>query len=198
MEGFMKNAQGHQVPIDKISEIDRLRDSTVKELVAKAATQAQALKEFKLSAMGDVDAFVQLSAEKYGVKLGGTKGNVTLRSFDGRYKIQKAMADQLVFDERLMVAKELIKECIAEWRPGANENLMVLINSAFEVDREGKVNTGRILALRRYDIKNEKWRKAMQAISDSLEVAETKPYLRIYERQDDGSYKLLNLDVAKL
>jgi len=196
MDGFKQNAQGHMVPLDKISEVDLLRDEVVNELVKNARAQATALADFKLKSMGDIETFIALSAEKYGVEFGGTKGNVTLRSYDGRYKIQRAMADQLVFDERLMIAKQLIGECIKDWSPGANANLLALINSAFEVDREGKVNTGRILALRRYDITDDKWRRAMQAISDSLEVAETKPYLRIYERQTDGSYKRLNLDLA--
>lgn len=198
MEGFMENAQGHQVPIDSVSEVDRLRDETVKDIVSRATALASMLGSFKHNAMGDIESFISLSAEQYGAKIGGQKGNVSLRSYDGRYKIQRAMADQLVFDERLMIAKQLIAECIQDWGEGANKNLLVLINSAFEVDREGKINTGRVLSLRRYEIQDEKWKRAMQAISDSLEVAETKPYLRIYERQEDGGYKMMNLDMAKI
>ncbi|WP_316347649.1 DUF3164 family protein [Desulfuromonas acetoxidans] len=197
-KGYMENAQGQLTPEDRVSEIDKLRNAFVLEAVQRAQNLALLLSEFKLRTMGDIEAFVNLSGEKYGAPIGGIKGNVTLRSYDGRYKMQRAMADQLVFDERLQVAKSLIGECIKDWGAGANHNLLVLINSAFEVDREGNVNTGRILALRRHDIQDEKWKQAMKAISDSLEVAETKPYLRFYERQPDGSYKLLNLDVAKL
>ncbi len=196
MEGYKENARGDLVPIGKISEIDLLRDDTVREIVAKAVAHATALQHFKAQAMADIESFIQLSAEKYNDQIGGQKGNVTLRTFDGKYKIQRAMADQLVFDERLMVAKSLIGECIKEWGTGANENLRALVNSAFEVDREGKVNTGRVLALRRLSIDDPKWVQAMQAISDSIEVAETKPYLRIYERQTDGSYKRIGLDLA--
>ncbi len=196
MEGFKENAQGHQVPVSTIAEIDLLRDETVAEIVAKARQLADTLQKFKAQAMGDVESFVSLSGEKYGAKLGGTKGNVTLRSYDGRYKIQRAMADRLVFDERLMIAKHLIGECIETWGEGANENLRALVNQAFEVDREGKINTGRVLALRRLNIDDTKWHQAMQAISDSIEVAETKPYLRIYERQTDGSYKRMSLEIS--
>ena len=60
--------------------------------------------------MNDVQAFVELSAEQYGAKLGGIKGNVTLTSYDGKYKIQRAIAEYLHFDERLQVAKELIDD----------------------------------------------------------------------------------------
>jgi len=58
--------------------------------------------------MDDVGAFIQLSAEKYEVKVGGNKGNVSLLSFDGRYKIVRQVAENITFDERLQAAKALI------------------------------------------------------------------------------------------
>ena len=43
----------------------------------------------------DEESSVELSKAEYGAKVGGKKGNVTLLSFDGRFKIQKAVLDQL-------------------------------------------------------------------------------------------------------
>lgn len=193
---YKEDARGNLVPISKISERDLLCDEIVRDIVADARLQAEELRHFKMKAMGDVETFVALSSEKYGHEIGGIKGNVTLRSFDGKYKIQRTMADQLLFDERLMIAKNLIGNCIKRWEQGANDNLRAIVNQAFEVDREGKVNTARVLALRRLEIKDQEWQQAMQAISDSIEVADTKPYLRIYERQADGSYQRVSLDIA--
>jgi hypothetical protein len=36
----------------------------------------------------------------------------------------------------------------------------------------------------------------MRAISDSVQVASTKTYPRFYERQEDGSYSQIPLDIA--
>lgn len=196
-KGFMEDARGALWPVETVKEIDRARDDLVKEIVEKARAQSQALAAFKAGVFGDIEAFVQLSAEKYNAKIGGIKGNITLLSFDGRYKVQRAISENLVFDERLQVAKELIDQCIHEWSQGARAEIRALINDAFQVDKEGKVNAGRILSLRRLEIQDEKWQQAMKAISESLQVAGTKAYVRVYERVGDtDQYRPINLDVA--
>ena len=80
---------------------------------------------------------------------------------------------------------------------GSNANIKALVNDAFQVDQQGKISTGRVLGLRRIEIQDEKWLRAMQAIADSMQVASTKPYIRFYERDDaSGEYCPITLDVA--
>ena len=38
----------------------------------------------------------------------------------------------------------------------------------------------------------------MQALTDSLQVHTSKAYIRVYERDDVGEYRLMNLDIAKV
>jgi hypothetical protein len=196
-EGYRMNAAGHLVPITQIKQIDRERDALVGELAAAARALNGTLRNFRNRAHGDIQAFAELSAEKYGARLGGKKGNLTLMSFDGRYKIQRAISDQLVFDERLQAAKALVDECLKEWAAGSRQEIVTLINDAFQVDRAGKIDTARVLRLRNLDIADERWKKAMEAISDSLQVATSRSYIRVYERiGNTDSYQPINLDLA--
>ncbi|BBE51796.1 hypothetical protein OYT1_ch2280 [Ferriphaselus amnicola] len=196
-EGYMQDAKGALWPKDTVREIDLLRDDLVREIVSRAKAQSEALAQFKAGVFGDIESFIQLSGEKYGVKMGGIKGNVSLLSFDGRYKVQRAVAESLAFDERLQVAKELIDQCIHEWSQGSRSEIRALINDAFQVDKEGRVNSARILSLRRLDIADEKWNKAMQAIGESIQVAGSKTYFRVYERVGDtDQYRPISLDIA--
>lgn len=197
-EGYMQDSQGRLVPVDMVTEIDRCRDDLVLEIVAKATELSKVLADFKAGVMADIEAFVQLSAEKYGVKFGGKKGNVQLHSFDGEFRVVRAVSEYINFDERLQVAKELIDECIQDWSHGSRDEIKALINDAFYVDKQGKINTNRILGLRRLNISDPKWRQAMEAISESIQVSGSKSYVRIYKRQGDGSYKQINLDMAAL
>jgi hypothetical protein len=72
-----------------------------------------------------------------------------------------------------------------------------LINDAFNVDKEGKISTGRILSLRRLEIKDEKWQQAMNALSESVRVQCSKSYIRVYERiGDTDQYQPIPLDMA--
>ncbi|OHD21158.1 MAG: sulfate transporter [Spirochaetes bacterium GWB1_59_5] len=195
-EGYMRDAQDRLVPIETVRQIDLERDAIVREIVGKAELLAGQLAGFKKKTMDDIQAFIELSAEKFNVKLGGIKGNVNLLTFDGEYRITRAMNENIVFDERLQIAKQLIDECITDWSAGSRAELRALINDAFYVDKQGKINTQRVLGLRRLDIKDDKWQKAMDAIGESLQVADTKAYIRIYKRNQAGEYKLVNLDVA--
>ena len=195
---YMEDAQGRLVPLGQVKEIDKSRHELVMELVARILDQRKAMRDLKGRIMGDVEAFVQMSAEQYGAHLGGKKGNITLMSYDGKYKLVRQIGEHTTFDERLQAAKDLIDECIKDWTEGSRGEIQVLINDAFQVDKEGKISTGRILGLRRLKIDDPRWQKAMEAISDSLQVLGTKAYVRLYERQDDGSYKALPLDMAQV
>lgn len=191
------DAKGRWVPIALVKEIDLARHELVLELVERARHASEFLAHFKHDVMADIDAFVDLSAEKYQVHLGGKKGNVTLTTYDGRYKIVRAMADRLVFDERLQVAKELVDGCITEWTTGSRDEIRALVEHAFQVDKQGKISTERVLGLRKLDIKSDRWREAMRAIADSVQIASTTAYVRFYERVGEGNdYRAIPLDLA--
>ena len=195
---YRQDAKGNLVPLANIKEIDLLRDELVMEIVGKAQTVQQQMAAFKADSMADIAAFVQLSADRYDVAVGGKKGNVTLHSFDGAYRVNLSMQDTLVFDEGLLAAKALIDECINEWTEGSRSELKTLINAAFQVDKEGNISTARVLGLRRLKIKDEKWQRAMEALSDSLQVHTSKQFVRVYKRDDAGEYQLVSLDIAKI
>lgn len=194
---YKQDAKGRLVPLATIKPIDLARDQLVQEIVAKAKALNAALASFKSSVFADIGAFVELSVERYDTRLGGAKGNVTLVSFDGRFKVLRAIADTLTFDEGLQAAKALIDECVHEWTEGARSEIRALINDAFNVDKEGKISTGRILSLRRLDIQDEKWQRAMSALSDSVRVQCSRSYIRVYERVGDtDQYQAIPLDIA--
>ena len=196
-DGYMRNAQGHLVPLELVRPIDQERDRLVRELVALAKDLNARLVAGKSKMFGDVAAFVELSAEQYGVKRGGAKGNITLPTYDGAFKLQIATAENVTFDERLQAAKTLVDECINEWAQGSRPEIMVLVQQAFQTDKEGNVNVGRILALRRLEITDERWQNAMKAIGESVQVIGTKQYVRIYERVGDTDrYVPIPLDMV--
>jgi len=197
-KGYLTDGQGRLVPTDLVKDIDKLRDQTVRAIVGNALEMREMVGNFKRRTMEDILAFVGTSAEQYGVNLGGRKGNLTLTTFDGRYRILVAMADRLSFDERLRVAKDLINACINRWSAGSRSEIRILVQDAFQTDKTGRINTARVLGLRRLAIEDPDWKKAMQAISDSIQVSGSKQYLRIYERGENGEYVHVPLDMAAL
>ena len=97
-----------------------------------------------------------------------------------------------------MAAKVLIDECIREYAEGSRPELLTIINAAFDTDKAGNISTTRVLGLRRLKIDDPKWQRAMDALSDSLQVHTSKAFVRVYRRQENDEYTLINLDIAKV
>ncbi|RHW21906.1 sulfate transporter [Pseudomonas jilinensis] len=195
--GYRQDAQGRLVHESMIKPIDLERDRLVRHWVDRASELSSELADFKVAAFGDIEAFVDLSAEQYGAKLGGKKGNLSLLTFDGRYKIVRAINESVAFDERLQAARALIDECLRDWTQDARPEVVTLVNDAFRTDTKGEIRTARVLALRRLEIADERWQKAMQAIGDACQVVGSKSYIRVYERiGDSDQWRQISLDIA--
>jgi hypothetical protein len=196
---YMEDGQGRLVHIDNVEEIDKTRDGLVQHLICNVLELEKAMVSFKKQSMGEIDAFVELSAMEYDVKFGGKKGNMTIYSFDMRYKIQVQISEFIVFDERLQVAKKMIDECFNEWAKGSPSELKTIINDAFQVDKEGNINAKRVMDLRRHKFDHQLWRKAMDVIADSIKVVGSKRYVRFYRRKDNqDQWQNISLDMAAL
>lgn len=198
-EGYYKDSQGRLVPESLVKEEDKARDEFVREIIGKAKQLQQSMLEFRDQALADIDAFVELALERYEAKLGGRKGNLQLTSYDGSYQIKRQIAERIVFGEELQAAKSLIDECLNEWTEGSRDEIRAIINDAFRSDKEGNLETGRILGLRRLNIQDDRWQRAMQAIGDAIRVSGTKVLLRFYERRPgDDKLQAITLDMASL
>lgn len=198
-ETFMINAEGHHVPVEKVRPEDKLEDDIVRELHGQALELQADIRDFKAEAFGTVSTFLSLLAEKYGTSRGGKKGNITLTSYDGLSRVQVAVQDYIQFGPQLQIAKQLVDECLQEWSDGANANLKAIVDQAFRVDKNNRLNTQAILGLRRLHISDEKWVKAMEAITDSIRVTSSKQYIRFYRRPvPEADFEAVNLDIAKI
>ncbi|BBI91154.1 DUF3164 family protein [Serratia symbiotica] len=195
--GYWKDARGILTPESLIKPVDKERDALVKAIVERAKPLQKALRDFKQDTFADIQALVDLSAEQYGATIGGKKGNVTLYNYDGQFKVQRAMQDRIAFDERIQAAKKLIDACVAEWTQGARPELLAIIDQAFTTDKEGDINPGRVLQLRRHDITDPRWLRAMDARAEAVQVVSSKSYIRLYERVGDtDQYVPISLDIA--
>ena len=196
--GYRENARGELIPVKTIRQSDLVIDEFVNEAALSWVDLQQLIRDFKTQIFGDVQALLDLIAEKYQVQRGGKKGNVQLFSFNGRYKLIVAVADSISFGPELQAAQQLISDCLHVWTQDSGVELKTIVNAAFAVNAEGKVNVGRILSLRRYNIDSEDWRQAMAAIGDAIMVVGSKQYMRLYRRNEAGAYIAIPLDIAAL
>lgn len=198
-EPMMENCYGHFVPERLIKPEHKLEDQLVHMIAARADAVHAAIAAFKDGAFADVRAFLALLAEKYDVRMAGQRGGVQLHSFDGLLRVTISVADTMTFGPELKAAKGLIDQCITAWSAGANANLRAIVDDAFSVGDGGRLRVDRILGLRRLNIDDPTWSKAMEAIGDALRVTQTREYIRVYRRPErDKDFEQIVLDASRL
>jgi len=198
-EGMTLNALGHYVPTHLIKPEHKLEDQLVCLLVDRARELQAVMAAFRSDAFSDVDALLETLTEKYEARRSGAGGNTTLLSFDGLRKVQVATGDFLTFGPELQIAKNLIDECLARWTEGGNDNIRAIVNDAFNVGKEGKIQVDAVLRLRRLAITDDTWVRAMTAISDAIRTTHSKRYVRFYQREKhDGEWRQISLDLSRV
>ena len=198
-DGYVRDGKGRLVPVALVRPEEQLEDALVRGLISEADELRDILGGFRAKAFGEIDALLAMLIERYGAKLGGERGNLTLSSYDGLQQVKVAIGDSLAFGPQLQVAKALIDECLTDWTEGGNENVRALINDAFDVGKEGKLRIDRILGLRRLSIDDARWQRAMGAIGDAVRVESSRSYVRFYRRASlDRPFTQVSLDIAKL
>jgi len=195
--GYVRNGAGHLVPEHQVREHDKLRDQVARELAGMALDINKALVGFKTKSLADIDDLIAISHERYGVTIGGKKGNASITTYDGRFKVERQMAERLTFTEEILAAKELIDRCIRKWSEGADQHLRVLVDRAFRANKQGQIKTGDVLSLLRIEINDPDWKLAMEALKDSIQVNGTAVYIRVYQRVGESDrYDPINLNIA--
>ncbi|MEH7830358.1 DUF3164 family protein [Gemmobacter denitrificans] len=194
----MADGRGAKIPVSMIKPMDQLIDQTVRKILGFAIPLSDQVSRFKQHTFDDIGALEALLAEKYEAKLGGPKGNKTLMTHDTLFKVSVQVADNIAFGPELQVAKGLIDECLNEWAEGARDEIRTIVTRAFNTDKEGQINRAEIFMLLRLEIKDERWRRAMEAIRDAMRVVGSKTYVRCHRRAAiDAPWEAVTIDLAK-
>jgi hypothetical protein len=195
-EKVLRDASGREYPAKILDPQIVKRDNLVNRVMSRAARLHDKIAYEKDKMAADIDKYLQKTAEQYGENW---KGNAELVSFDGKYKVEVRNRERIEFDEKLQVAKQKIDECLKRWTEDSNVNLQAVINEAFQVDKKGEIAKHRILALRKYNIKDKNWKQAMDIIDEAIQITSTKQYIAFYKRKSPkGPFELISLNFSAI
>lgn len=192
-----RDPKGILIPEHLVKAQHQLEDETVRKVFGYAEELSAQIRRFRLHTFDDVDTLLSIIAQEYGDLRGGVKGNVTLTSYDGLQKVQVAVADDIHFGPSLQNCRNLVDACLKDWADGARAELQVIVQQAFDTDKEGNLSRTRLLGLRRLEITDPRWTEAMRALNDSIEVVGSKRYTRFYRRAKvTEKWEAVSIDVA--
>lgn len=197
--GYLMDAKGRMVPESAVRPHEMLEDQMVRTVLGFAADLANQIRRFRAHTFADTETFLAVLREQYAVEKRGArgKGNLTFMSYDGLMKVQIQVADHLTFGPELQIARESFAACIADWTEGAREELRVLVDQAFEGDKEGNINRDAVFRLLRVTFDDPRWKTGQDAIRDSIRVTGTKSYFRFYTRaSQEAEWQAVPIDLA--
>lgn len=195
---YMRASDGSLMPVANIRAQDKLQDELVRKILGFAMPLSETIARFVQHTFDDADDLVELLDQNYGVKRGGKAGNLTFTTFDQLMKVEVSRAKIIDFGPSLEQAKALVDEVLAELARNADDVLKGLVTRAFNIENGGLANRAALLQLLRWEIPDDRWRRAMDAVRDAIEVKGTKRYARIYHRASvDDAWSAVSLDAAR-
>ena len=193
--GYMQDSKGRLVRIDQIRGHELQRDTLVRDLVARCQEHSRQAADLKARLLDDIAAHIALVAEDYGVQISGSRGNVQLVSYDGRLKVERAIAERITVGEQIQAAEHLVRAILDEIE---EPTARAIVDRAFRRDRKtGELSAARLIDLIAVDIDDDRWRRAVQAIRDALQASGTATYFRAYARPDStASWQQIPVDFS--
>jgi len=193
----LKSGSGYDMRVKDIHPDILSEHSTVEYCMAVAEFLQAELKEGKKLILTAITAHLEKTAAKYGEKW---QGNATLHNFDKTKKVEFNNSKVMKFDSRLNIAKSKIDRCLLRWAEGSHEELKQIVQSAFDVDKQGNVCVTQIIRLKQFQFKDEEWNEAIDIINESLMVDYTRRYINFKKRRDNtiDSWEAVLLTFASL
>lgn len=191
----MRDSNGNDVPVKYVSAYDKARDKAVRRVHARFVKARQMLETLVAESIKELQELSQLKENL------GEKGNFAASSFDGLVRVSIRQRYDIRLDERVVRARELMIEYIDSVldRVGSDDAkaLRLIVDEAFRANSAGYLSAGRIIALMRMEINNQKWIEAKTMLQESLKPQKGKQYLSCETRKDtQHDFAQLRLDIA--
>lgn len=194
-ERTMVDARGREIPLKLVKPEIIKQDTVIRRTMDRVKSLQKRIMADKAKLFEELEGYLEFMATKHGLHW---KGNAILFSFDEQYKVEIRFKEKIQFGIELQLAKQKIDECLKAWTTDSNANLRAIITEAFQVDKKGEIAKTRILALRKYNIKDPTWKEAMELIDQAINVTSTKQYVAFYERDEAGNYNQIVLNFSAL
>ena len=128
------------------------------------------------------------------------KGNYTWYNFDRSIKITVDVSASIVFDDlTIQACQEKLHQFIDEGTANVEELYKAIIFDAFQKSG-GRLDAAKVMSLKKYKTrtKSKLYHEAMDLIDKAIRRPNSKSYFKIYVREDDGSYKYVNLNFSSI
>ena len=198
---FWIDESGTRIPYNRTSATERLMERRSAQLLKEAVTLNDKLKRLKESFRTFSDEVYQQFLKERSLEAPAErKGNYTWYNFDRSIKVEVSVSERITFDDMsITAAREKLSQFLDENIEGKLEFVKDLVNEAFQTSK-GQLDTKKVMGLLKYrsKIKHQAYQEAMALIETSIRRPESKSYFRIWEKDRNGEYKLVDLNISSI
>jgi len=194
-----KDESGAIVPVEYVSGGTRLKERNAAALAREAKSINKKLVSFKQLTGRLCNDVYRKAMEEYKAKADG-KGNFTWFNFDRSIKIEVSISDRIDFDDlAIKASKEKLDAFLSENIDSKMEFVKDLVIDAFSTSR-GKIDAKKVFQLMKYrtKISHPLFQDAINILSEGIRRPGSKTYFRLWERDGNGSYKLIDLNFSNI
>lgn len=178
----------------KRREYEEMREETINSLFIKAVAVSEQLSKFKQHAFGEMEALFEVLVE-YSKRHAEGKGNFEIKSEDDTKKAVFKQQENGEFDERSKQAEAHIQEFVqSEFK---DERTKKLITKLLE-RKKGQLDIKLVQKLysMEEDFSDERWKEGIRLLKESWHPTNTKTYLNLYYRDDNGRWTGVPLSLS--
>ncbi len=195
-DGFVYNAEGNLIAKSNISAVELRKDAFATSMVEQVKEQQKRLIQFKENLATAFESFRVELLDQYDAKLHtrGSGDNVTVFSFDGRYKMTFKTPKLKTLGPEFEASRELAREWFHQNKDNAPHDLLLPAQEFYT----GEMSLNKALKFIGWKVQDPILVKAQAAAKDSMIVIGKKSYFNFYERGEDGEYQPVHLNFSKL
>ncbi len=199
-ENFWTDENGVQIPANRITRAEKIREKKTAMLLKKAQDLNARLKAFKEELKDACDEMEEVSLGELGVNTENFKGNLTFFNFDRSIKIERSISEPMKFDDlTIAAAKEKLDLFLREAIESKFDFAKEMIMTAFET-RNGKLDPKKITPLTRYEVKvnHPLFSDACRLIQQAIRRPDSKTYYRIWVKEEGDKHEAVELNLSNI
>lgn len=199
-QGNWLDDKGRPIPEEYIQPQDKKRDRMVESIIKRVSKLSAKLASEKTEIVAAIEKYLKELAKDNKVRE-NWKGNIIIYNFSQNLCIERRINETISFDERLQMVKTTIDKWLNDRLKNIDELIAKVISQAFSVDKQGRINTAMLLKLRKLDIQDHEWKKAMELLDESIFVKSSKMALRFRTKNTDvpdGAWSEIGLNFNEI
>lgn len=191
---------GVAIPYNRITKTERLLERSVAKIHKEWANEAKRLKALKETVTTLVEECYQEDMKSKGVDPSDRKGSYSLFCFNRTIKVERSVHGNPTFDEATIEAAKIkFDQYMNENISGTEDFIKDMIIEAFE-SRNGQLDKNRINKLVGYKNRSKVklFQEACELLSTAARYSSSSIYYRVWEKDENGKYKNLDIQFSSL